>query len=171
MINGIKAAILQKIESIAVQIKWNKPTMNKQVKQMNKWKQVLLLGAGIFFSSASFAQETHSVTLQWDAVEHADSYRLEEKVDGSSWDSAIVTDTSDTSATLTERAEGDYVYRVIGCVTHPLDGLLCSEDIATYSVDYPVTLSAGDNVRRVIFIHTDLLGSPAAETNKDGVSQ
>lgn len=143
---------------------------------MNKWKQVLLLGAGILFSSASFAQEaTHSVTLQWGAVEHADSYRLEERLDGeSTWTQlspdtdATVTQDSATGITLSERVAGDYVYRVIGCVTHPVDGPLCSENIATYSVDYPVTLSAGDNVRRVIFIHTDLLGSPAAETDAQG---
>jgi hypothetical protein len=119
--------------------------MKKKVNQMNKWKQALLLGTGILFSSASFSQEnTHSVTLQWDAVEFATSYRLEERLDGVSWgdDGVVIIDSYDTSETLSDRAAGEYIYRVIGCVTNPTTSEVLCDEVAQYSDDSPVTIEA-----------------------------
>jgi hypothetical protein len=144
--------------------------LTAQVVRMNSWCKALLLGSCVF-ASTTFAG-TSDVTLTWDNVEHADRYRLEQRLSSSStWE--VKYENAANSASLTGIADGSYVYRVIGCVINPAapNTPLC-EEVADYSAHYPLTfpLPNDSTQRRVIFIHTDLLGSPAAETDEQGVS-
>jgi hypothetical protein len=114
---------------------------NKEVNPMNKWKQVLLLGGALCCSDVSFAQQgVYTVTLQWGAVNFADSYRLEERLENASWSDSVIIHTNATNATLSNRTEGEYVYRVIGCVTNPANGDVLCDEVAEYSSDYTLSL-------------------------------
>jgi hypothetical protein len=143
--------------------------MNKQVNQMNKWKQALLLGAGVLFSSVSFAENTYSATLQWDEDLKATHYQVQEEINGT-WENVPETPASGNTYEVPARVEGTYKFRVGGCVEEPNVKVHCGGAVAVWSEGYALTLPLSDisTQRRVIFIHTDLLGSPAAETDEDG---
>ncbi len=92
----------------------------------------LNLGCSIFVAAYAF-DSPNSITLTWEPVEYASGYQLEEKRVGDSWETATIIHTNDAQSTLTGRDSGDYIYRVIGCIEHPNDGMICNEDVATYS--------------------------------------
>ena len=111
---------------------------------------------------------TATVTLNWQGIAQADGYQLEEKAPGASHFTAVNIG-AQTSVTLSGRAYGEYRYRVIGCLAiPPSTSLTCSEQIARYSDELVTQLNAPQLERRVIFLHTDALGSPAAQTDIDG---
>ena len=111
---------------------------------------------------------TTTVTLNWQGIAQADGYQLEEKAPGASHFTAVNIG-AQTSVTLSGRAYGEYRYRVIGCLAiPPSTSLTCSEQIARYSDELVTQLNAPQLERRVIFLHTDALGSPAAQTDIDG---
>ncbi|MGJ8679422.1 RHS repeat domain-containing protein [Paraglaciecola sp.] len=127
--------------------------MNKDILKMihipqriGKLKVNILSISGILSTLlfSAYAQANNTVTLTWDGISEADGYQLEEKLASDpNWDNAIKTQTDDDTATLTltDRADGEYVYRVIGCVTLPTNELKCSDEIAEYSAPTPpVTL-------------------------------
>lgn len=105
------------------------------------------------------------LTLTWDSVSSASHYQVEMQVDGA-WE----VQTEDPIALTefeTEELEPDaYTFRVSGCIEEPSVTIHCGDAIANYAEG---TFTLADSTqRRVIFIHTDLLGSPAAETDKNG---
>ncbi|WP_146027196.1 hypothetical protein [Bowmanella denitrificans] len=102
-------------------------------------------------------------TLVWDAVTGASHYRVEEKINGS-WQ--VLTPQTALSITFSNRATGKYRFRVGGCVQEPGANLHCGSSVAIYSNEVEVDTSKGSGERRVIFVHTDLLGNPAAETQE-----
>ena len=111
---------------------------------------------------------TATVTLNWQGIAQADGYQLEEKAPGATHFTAVNIG-AQTSVTLSGRAYGEYRYRVIGCLAiPPSTSLTCSEQIARYSDELVTQLNAPQLERRVIFLHTDALGSPAAQTDIDG---
>lgn len=99
------------------------------------------------FANAS-APEFQSITVTWNSVEGATAYRLEEQVPGSEeW---LEKETQAASAGQTSEfdlpnpAIGEtliYNYRVIGCITDDQSNWLCTPDVATYSVPYPLELT------------------------------
>lgn len=109
-----------------------------------------------------------SVTLVWNGISQADGYQLEEMAPGATQFTTVNIGT-ETQVTLNDRAYGEYRYRVIGCLTiPPASSLTCNEQVARYSDELVAELNAPYLERRVIFLHTDVLGSPAAETDVDG---
>lgn len=127
------------------------------------------LAISLLTSTSLYANNTKDVVFSWGPTPGAVAYQLEEfKPGAAGFESVFVG--AETTATLTARAFGDYRYRVIGCVEDdsvPVQ-LLCNEAVANYSVELPVTLSNKAAIRRVIYLHTDLLGSVSAETNEQG---
>lgn len=118
-------------------------------KFMNKLTKVRYLIVFItMFGSAALSAgalaSTGDITLQWDAVKSAEQYRLEEKspTTGSSSPGFVTAYIGKaTKAVLPNREPGTYEYRVIACVSHPVDGLLCNESIATYSNTITITVA------------------------------
>ncbi|WP_153810924.1 fibronectin type III domain-containing protein [Paraglaciecola arctica] len=139
--------------------------MKRQMKSMYTWTQSLFLAGSMLFSSLSFAG-TSDITLTWDVVSHATHYQIEKDVDGA-W--VIQTDQpiSGNQITINDLESGEQKFRVSGCVEELDVAIHCGDAVADYAEG---TFTLQDFLqRRVIFIHTDLLGSPAAETQ--GVSQ
>lgn len=133
----------------------------------SKFGYVGILGSLLTISFAQ-AEELYTVTLNWGVIEYADSYQLEEyKPNGNNFE--IVYVGSGNQIILNDRPIGDYRYRVIGCIY--LDGdpaqTACSSDYAFYSEEALFTISE-KMPRRIIYLHTDILGSVAAETNEQG---
>jgi len=130
----------------------------------------LLAVSPVFISPYTHASTTKDVTVSWGAVTHAFAYQLEELGPGASSFSTVYQGT-DTTVVLA-RALGEYRYRVMGCIQDPSDASLpaCSADYAHYSEEAYLNLQNAAATRRVIFLHTDLLGSVAAETNEQGAS-
>ena len=100
--------------------------------------------------------------LSWTAstgtVSH---YELQRSFNGGGW--STIQSTGDLTRQETGRTQGTHSYRVRAC-----DGGNCS----AYTASKAVSVSSADytSTRRVIFIHTDLLGTPAAETDESGAS-
>ena len=120
-------------------------------------------------SSSVFAEELFSVTVTWGVIPQADAYQLEELRPGAP-DFEIVYVGADHQTVLIDRGVGEYRYRMIGCIYLDGDPLqpACLPEYAQYTAEIPNIISGKASTRRVIFIHTDLLGSPSAETNEQG---
>ncbi len=104
------------------------------------------------------------VTLSWNAHNSSVIYYLVEEAKpnpdgsaGSVWE-PLIDSTSDSQASTTPSTLGTHKYRVTACIA----STMCGE---------PAEVSITVNNKRVVFIHTDLLGSPAAETNENGEVQ
>jgi len=130
-----------------------------------------MVAFSLFFSSSSAASEnaqTAQVTLVWNGIPQAHGYQLEEMAPGATVFTPVNVGT-ETLVTLSERSYGEYRYRVIGCLAiPPATTLTCTEQFARYSDELVTQINAPQLERRVIFLHTDVLGSPAAETDVDG---
>lgn len=123
----------------------------------------LLLCTVSFNAKAS----TIDVTISWEDVLYADQYKLLEKKPDSTTFEAVYLG-SDLTVTLEGRGAGEHTYRLYSCVEQQTESgtnVLC-EDVSEFA---EATANLGESQkRRVIFIHTDLLGSPASETNAAG---
>jgi len=119
-------------------------------------------------SAASENTQTAQVTLVWNGIPQAHGYQLEEMAPGTTVFTPVNVGT-ETLVTLSDRSYGEYRYRVIGCLAiPPATTLTCTEQFARYSDELVTQINAPQLERRVIFLHTDVLGSPAAETDVDG---
>lgn len=97
-------------------------------------------------------------SVTWSSVSKANSYRLEQKFNSGAWQPVYSGPELTYPAVVTS---GTYVYRVQACANDMCSGY---KNSATVNVAGTKT----DYSSRVIFIHTDLLGSPAAETTTAG---
>ncbi len=90
------------------------------------------------------SSEVFGVTIQWDAVEFAELYRLEERLGGrTTW--ANVYEGAARSKILTGRVAGEYEYRVIACVINPdLPSTPLCESVADWSATVNVTVGPTD---------------------------
>lgn len=118
-------------------------------------------------AQANAAEDTLSVTLHWDAVAYADGYRLQEQSPNGQFETVF--EGAATRVDLEERLPGDYQYRIVSCLNVP-EQPQSNCELGNYSAPVTVTLAHGPDLsqRRVVFIHTDLLGSPASETDIEG---
>ena len=91
--------------------------------------------------------------LSWNDIEHASKYEIQGLNAQGQWVSILVTNA--TSVTLDSRFSGVSSVRVVACTF--------TSCINTGS--WSGLVSVG---RKVIYIHTDLLGSPVAETDENG---
>ncbi len=94
-----------------------------------------------------------SIQITWSTAPTASSYTLQERRNANSWQNIT---TQSSRAFSRYRSDGEYIYRVKAC---NISG--CSN--WQTSINVTVRLE-----KQVIFIHTDLLGSPAAESNMNG---
>jgi len=90
------------------------------------------------------SSEVFGVTIQWDAVEFAELYRLEERLkDTATW--VTVYQGTAKSKILTGRVAGEYEYRVISCVINPsLPSTPLCESVADWSATANVTVGPTD---------------------------
>lgn len=104
-----------------------------------------------------------SVPLSWTLVAGASYVVEEQKNSTGAWTAGYTgSATSITLVVNTDHSYGAYYFRVKACI-----GVECSG--YTYSGQTMVINQAPDSSsRRVIYVHTDLLGSPSAETNAAG---
>ncbi len=94
-----------------------------------------------------------SIQITWSTSPTASSYTLQERRDANSWQNI----TTQSSSSLSRyRSDGDYIYRVKACNISGCSNWQTSKSVA-------VRLE-----KQIIFIHTDLLGSPTAESNMNG---
>lgn len=129
----------------------------------------LFIGLIIFLGMLSPSHAiTTDVTVAWSSVDHAQRYKLLEKKPGETSFTQVYLNSA-TKAELGPRDKGIYTYQLYSCIDKPLVNeevqILCEEisEVTEKTVDIGKNLE-----RRVIFIHTDLLGSPAAETDEAG---
>lgn len=116
-------------------------------------------------SSLAFAA---SISLHWTPVERITYYRVERKVD-TQWLNLTPTPVANTTFNEENVPEGEHTYRVSACFEQPNVTIHCGDKVAQYK---EATFTLTDTPQRqVIFIHTDLLGSPAAQSNEQGVWQ
>ena len=94
-------------------------------------------------------------TLSWADTEHASQFEVQALNAQGQW--VILTATQTPTLVLSGSYANYNTFRV----------LACSDNTCTGSVNY----SASVSIRSIIYIHTDLLGSPVAETDKNGVVQ
>jgi len=111
-------------------------------------------------SNTQLSQSGSTTTLSWADIQHASRFEIQAKNAQGVWVSILITE--DTFVIIDSRFSGYSEIRVMAC---------------TYNSCASTGIwSAGVNInalreRRIIFIHTDLLGSPVAETDKNGVIQ
>jgi len=96
-----------------------------------------------------------SIAINWAASSNATYYKLQEKKNTGGW-SALTNHTTSRRYSRTGRADANYTYRVTACNTAGCDNY--------WRTSNTVKVSS----KTVIFIHTDLLGSPIVETNANG---
>jgi len=94
-------------------------------------------------------------TLSWNDVEHASKYEVQALNAQGQW--VTIATTANLSLALTGSNASYNSFRVVAC-------------------NYNTCANTGNwsgkaYVRKIIFIHTDLLGSPVAETDANGVVQ
>ncbi|WP_102796425.1 hypothetical protein [Bowmanella denitrificans] len=118
-----------------------------------------------FIGTATFPVLSADFTLVWEPVTGASHYKVQEKVNGT-WQDASSSAPYQTalSFAVKGRNTGKFTFRVGGCVQEPGVAVHCGEQVAVYSNELTVDASKNTGERRVIFVHTDLLGNPAAET-------
>lgn len=104
-------------------------------------------------SNTVFTQNGAVNTLSWDDIEHASRYEVQAMNSQGIWVSIITTE--DTSVVIDYRFSGYSVVRVVACTFSS-----CA-DTGAWSTSVRIN-------SRIIFIHTDLLGSPVAETDENG---
>lgn len=95
------------------------------------------------------------VSFIWGNIEFADKYRMEQSSDaGATW--AQFTPVTQNQYTVTNMQDGDYLFRVIGCVLNDSAVLLCDE-IAEYSDELPLSIVDGElqGFEMPIFIGVD----------------
>jgi hypothetical protein len=103
-------------------------------------------------TNVNVAQTSAGRTLSWDDVEHASKFEVQALNTQGNWESITVTEELFLEITADY---ADYTsFRVVACNYASCEG----------------TGDWGENtsVRKIIFIHTDLLGSPVAETDING---
>lgn len=125
-----------------------------------------ILSAVILTATTSLPGLAADFTLIWEPVTGASHYQVQEKLNGV-WGTVVGAPATQTSTTFTVsgRNSGTFTFRVGGCVEEPGVTIHCGEQVAVYSNELTVDASQTGPERRVIFIHTDLLGNPAAESN------
>lgn len=117
----------------------------------------------------ALTSEAYVLNVNWSPVNiNGASYTLQVNTPtaaAGTWQSISLTSASATSNSYTATdGDGNYTFRVAAC----LGSSECSVwRERTFNVDGSVLSSS----RRVMFIHTDALGSPAAETDESGAQQ
>ena len=102
-----------------------------------------------------------TVRLSWSSVSYATKYVVEQQRDGGNW-ALLYTGAATSTSTNLSNTPGLYYFRVKAC-----NATECSA--YTMSGQTQAVIGApNSSKRRVIYIHTDLLGSPAAETDENG---
>lgn len=102
--------------------------------------------------------------IRWGSAAGAQQYVFEQRKDGGSWVSVYTGEEVIYGATVDP---GTYTYRVKACGTDAsTNNVVCGDYRTSGSVN--VSGSIVNTNRRVIFVHSDLLGSPSAETNEQG---
>ncbi len=96
--------------------------------------------------------------VRWSRVAGANSYTLQMRKTGSAWGDVYVGDETEYPAQL---LAGTYEFQAKACLQSSCSG---------YRSGNPISISGSSPKlsRRVVFMHTDLLGSPVAETNEQG---
>jgi len=93
-----------------------------------------------------------------------------ESVNNASYTKVSNANPSSAGNTITRQVpvSGTVRYRYRACNSNE-----CSEysPVLTLSITQPPTGGTPSNARRVVFLHADALGSPAAETNENGAKQ
>lgn len=135
-------------------------------------KRKFLVLAGVILSHTSLAVtaealRTKDITFTWEAVTGASHYQMQENINGQ-WTN-VKSPVSGTEMVMASVQEGMHKFRVGSCIEE-IAGTIHCESAGLFSQELHFDPFADDtiNKRRVIFIHTDLLGSPAAETDSNG---
>lgn len=111
-------------------------------------------------SNTQLSQSSSVATLSWSDIQHASRFEVQAKNAQGVWVSLFITE--DAFAIIDSRFNGFTEVRVMAC----------SYNSCTNTGDWSVSVNINSlREKRIIFIHTDLLGTPVAETNKDGVIQ
>ncbi|WDE05184.1 chitobiase/beta-hexosaminidase C-terminal domain-containing protein [Thalassomonas viridans] len=77
--------------------------------------------------------DNDALLLSWQAVDYAQSYRIEERLnDGASW-TLVANAVTSTFYSLPDRAGSDYEFRIVGCVTDADSGVLYCESAGHWS--------------------------------------
>lgn len=115
--------------------------MEKDLILKNRLLASLIILNSLVYVKLGIAAETQTFTLIWGNVEHADHFRLEERIADSGDDWTHITPSEHTSHSLTKEY-GNYEYRVIGCLDNPegVGAPLC-EEVAEYSDIYPLKVN------------------------------
>jgi len=96
---------------------------------------------------------SNGFTITWDDIQHASKYRVEGLDSNGNW--ILLTEVSLNSVTFSSPPNGISNIRILACSYTSCDNSgLWSKSIALK--------------KQIIFIHTDLLGSPVAETDING---
>lgn len=98
------------------------------------------------------------LVINWSAVSGSTSYTVEQSMNSNSW-THVYSGNEVTYAAVLD--PGSYKFRVKACRS-----TLCTA--YTTSSSLTVASQQPNNASRVLFIHTDLLGSPAVETDANG---
>jgi hypothetical protein len=117
--------------------------------------------SGLFLAPANANASTVNgvSTLSWSDVEHASKFQIHALNSQGQW--VVITTTESLSLTLAGNNAGYSSFRVVAC-----NYSTCANTGSWSETIYLIT-----PVRNIIFIHTDLLGSPVAETDLDGIVQ
>ncbi|WP_308365245.1 MULTISPECIES: Ig-like domain-containing protein [unclassified Microbulbifer] len=95
--------------------------------------------------------------ISWDAVTGATYYKIRERFNGNAWGSYVSTGSS-SARSVNDNLNGKYRYRIVACNANG-----CGAE----GVSSPVVVDSSPGTS-VIYIHTDLLGSPVAESDELG---
>lgn len=111
-------------------------------------------------SSQSASATPDNLTLSWSSVSGAEQYRVEEKVPGGEW-AELGTGNFLSFDISTSKADGDYQYRVVGCLVTPYDGLLKCAEVAEYSAPYTITFPF-QATTPLAPVNVEIAGQPAS---------
>ena len=118
-------------------------------------------GAPDYLNSPTNISSGQTVTLSWNQVYAATKYVLEQQRNGGSWTS-LYSGSATSKSTNLSATPGLYYFRVKACNTTECSAYTLSGQTQS------VLGAPNSNKSRVIYIHTDLLGSPTAETDENG---
>lgn len=99
-----------------------------------------------------------NIDFEWGPVSGGATYELQKSLNG---DSFVSVYSGSETATSSSHPEGTYIFRVRACNNVHCSGFRAGAEMVVEPPEEPL-------YRSVIFIHTDALGSPSAETNEEG---
>jgi hypothetical protein len=98
-------------------------------------------------------------TLSWDDIEHASRYEVQAENSQGVWVSIFTTE--ETSVVIDSRFSSYGAVRVVAC------SYSSCANTGAWSTTVRINLNTGGS-SKIIFIHTDLLGSPVVKTDING---